>query len=192
MKHISFVVIMGAVAAAAAAAISPAQAYFYKLDGRFECLEGPNPVCGDATTSPAPKPQTSVPMIVAPMAPSSPATIAVQSSPNPPPGDPFAAMASRIRTGHPSTSDIATLIEDAKSGNPRAIELLAWCELSGLGLKRDPVEAYILYGVANAAAVPHAGDNQAVIYEMDLTSEQRQQVLDLENQGVSIARISSR
>jgi hypothetical protein len=54
---------------------------------------------------------------------------------------------------------------------------------------RNPVEAYLLYGAAGNAALPNARDNQRLIYERDLTSDQRQQVLDLANEGMSMAKI---
>jgi hypothetical protein len=54
--------------------------------------------------------------------------------------------------------------------------------LRGIGTGRDPVQAYLLYGRAAADAVPHARENQALIYERVLNQDQRQHVLDLEAQ----------
>jgi hypothetical protein len=67
--------------------------------------------------------------------------------------------------------------------------LLAWCKLNAIGMARDPVQAYLLYGAAGNAALPNARDNQRLIYERDLDSNQRQQVLDLANEGMSLAQI---
>ena len=68
----------------------------------------------------------------------------------------------------------------AAAGDLRAIELLAWCALRGIGTSRDPIAAYFLYGEAAAGDVPHARDNQALIYERSLTPVQRQRVLEIE------------
>ncbi|HLI20854.1 MAG TPA: hypothetical protein VKV32_07040, partial [Stellaceae bacterium] len=104
--------------------------------------------------------------------------------------DPLHEIAARIQAEKPASSDIAWLTKAADSGNARAIELLAWCDLNAIGTPRDPVKAYLLYGAAAEAALPHASDNQALIYENDLSPEQRQQVLDLANEGVALARLS--
>jgi hypothetical protein len=66
---------------------------------------------------------------------------------------------------------------------------LAWCKLNAIGMVRNPVEAYLLYGAAGNGALPNARDNQRLIYERDLNSEQRQQVLDLANEGMTMAKL---
>jgi TPR repeat protein len=103
--------------------------------------------------------------------------------------DPLQVVAARIQTRRPSSNDIAWLTQAARNGDARAIELLAWCKLNAIGMARDPVQAYLLYGAAGDAALPHARDNQRLIYERDLDSDQRQQVLNLANEGMTLARI---
>ena len=54
----------------------------------------------------------------------------------------------------------------AHAQNARAVELLAWCELHGVAVPSDPIQAYILYGIAASNGFKlHARDNQALVYE---------------------------
>ena len=69
----------------------------------------------------------------------------------------------------------------SESGDARALEMLAWCALTGVGTPRDPVRAYFLYGDAAVAGAPKGRENQVTVYERTLTSNQRQQVLEVEN-----------
>ena len=156
----------------------PAHAEFYRLEGRFQCLEQADAVCYDAAPSQVETPPTAA---AAPHeAPPAPAPVAMIPPARPlPPVDPISAIASRIKAERPGAGDVAALRHAATTGDPRAIEMLAWCALRGIGIERDPVEAYILYGAAAAESVPHARENQALIYEEQLTGEQRQHVLDL-------------
>jgi hypothetical protein len=62
-------------------------------------------------------------------------------------------------------------------------------KLNAIGMARDPVEAFLLYGAAGDAALPNARENQRLIFERDLDSDQRQQVLNLANEGVALARL---
>jgi len=68
----------------------------------------------------------------------------------------------------------------AAAGDPRAIELLAWCALRGIGAEANPIAAYFLYGEAAGEAVPNARENQALVYEQSLSQSERQHVLDIE------------
>jgi len=95
--------------------------------------------------------------------------------------DPLHEIASRIEAGKPSSEDLHRLRTLSRTGDGRAIELLAWCDYFGVGLPRDPVAAYILYGIASLAGVAGASANQAVIYNYVLTPNQRQMVLDIQN-----------
>ncbi len=79
---------------------------------------------------------------------------------------------------------MTTLQARAKAGNARALELLAWAELVGVGVPRDAVQAYFLYGMAAAAGLPTGRRDQASIYEGALTAEERQQVLVIENGNI--------
>jgi hypothetical protein len=157
-------------------AAPPALADFYKLEGRFQCLERADAICYDATPSLPPTPA------VAPAAPVQATPKAAQRSAAAPsaPVDPMRALANRIKLKEPAPGDLDLLRRKADTGDRGAIELLAWCALHGIGTERDPVEAYLRYGKAAANAVPRARENQAVIYEQDMSQAQRQHVLDLE------------
>lgn len=167
----------------------PSHADFYALDGRFECLNQPRAVCYDARPSrvvslPATKPEAPEPVSIAAPEPKPPAAAPAPSSPAPtrsgPAHDPIIEIASRIKAKRPAGDDVAALRRAAASGDPRAIELLAWCALSGIGTGRDPLAAFFLYGEAAASAVPRARENQAAIYTQLLTSEERQRILEIE------------
>ncbi|HKT16569.1 MAG TPA: hypothetical protein VJR47_00920 [Stellaceae bacterium] len=179
--------------AAAAACVAPAHADFYTLDGRFACLDKPDAGCGgpgraelrlpaekpaaaaqDATVAIAPAPADPPP----PSRPTAPQTKAAASGPY----NPVDAIAAAIKRNRVSAEDVATLQRLSQAGNARATELLAWCDFKGLGVARDPVAAYVLYGVAALAGIPKASANQTVIFEYALTSEQRQKVLDMQNE----------
>jgi TPR repeat protein len=195
-------VIGGFAAAGLMAQLPPAHAEFFSLDGRFQCLERGAAVCGDAQSvlKPPPAPAPGVtqnpaepePIEAAPVAApiasaapaTAPATVAVAR-----PIDPLQVVAARVQARRPSSNDLAWLAKAASDGNPRAIELLAWCKLNAIGMARDPIEAYLLYGAAGNAALPNARENQRLIYERDLNSDQRQQVLALANEDVALARI---
>jgi TPR repeat protein len=179
-----------------------ARAEFFSLDGRFECLESAATVCGEAQAVVKPLPaaqpvaQGAVvdsddpsPSATAPAATGATASASTQPRATPPSIDPLQAVAARIQARRPSSNDIAWLTQAAHNGDPRAIELLAWCKLNAIGMARDPLEAYLLYGAASDAALPHARDNQRLIFERDLDSDQRQQVLNLANEGMTLARI---
>jgi TPR repeat protein len=197
------VFVIGAFTAASFLAQLPAaQADFFSLDGRFACLESAATVCGEAqavvkplpAASPAAATQAAVvdsdePSLIAPPPAAVSAAAPASSQARAPSIDPLQAVAARIQTRRPSANDIAWLSQAAHNGDARAIELLAWCKLNAIGMARDPLQAYLLYGAASNAALPHARDNQRLIYERDLDSDQRQQVLNLANEGVSLARI---
>lgn len=177
---------------------APARADFFSLDGRFECLDHANAVCGDAQ---AIVPPPAAPARVAPpaaavavptLAADPPIALArrVTAPPVPRDDDPVHAIAQRVQSGRSTSDDLAWLQQAAKTGNARAIELLAWCKLNAIGTQGDAVEAYLLYGAAASAALPNARENQMLIYENDLNPNQRQQVLDLANEGVALAELS--
>lgn len=161
----------------------PAAAQFYSLEGRFECLNDPKAVCFDATSDgPMAKPsERATPGNAARPAGQGKARRA-SAAPRPAEAaDPLREIARRLESGHPAPDDAAALHRLAEAGDKRALELLAWCNLKGLGVARDPLQAYLLYGIAAGLGVAEARRNQAIIYENDLTSEQRHQALMIEN-----------
>lgn len=185
-------------ALATSLAAAPASAQFYRLDGRFECLERPGAVCYDASVAPAPAPaptQAAVHDTAPAEKPPEPQNhpkledlreLLAEIRAEPPvaptvPVDPLKAIALRIEAKSPLPSDLAILEADAKGGDLRAVELLAWCAFAGIGGKPDPIRAYFLYGEAAAAGVKGMAKNQAAVYATMLTSEQRQQIAEIEN-----------
>ena len=172
---------------ASALVVRPSYADFYALDGRFECLNRPQAVCYDATPSRAasqPAKRADAPRrepLVAPV-PTLEAALATKPAPehSATPLDPIIAIAARIKEKRPADGDLAALRHAAAAGDPRAIELLAWCALRGIGTGRDPVAAYFFYGEAAAVSVPRARENQSAVYRESLTPEERQRVLEIE------------
>jgi TPR repeat protein len=86
-----------------------------------------------------------------------------------------------VRDKTATAGDLEVLTRLAEANDPRAVEVLAWCRLNGIGGARDPVAAYWLYRQAAGLEVPHARENQVAIFERQLTPEQRQEVLTGEN-----------
>jgi len=164
-----------------ATAATPARAQFYSLEGRYQCLNDPSAVCYDATPSTlAPKKKSAVPDSSAPAKPEAKAAATRAVAPSAA-ADPLAAVAARLQSGAAVPHDIALLRERAAASDSRATELLAWCHLKGVGMEKDPIPAYLLYGVAARLGVANARRNQAIVYETDMTPEQRQVALTIED-----------
>jgi hypothetical protein len=198
------VIALAAALALLCAGAPAARADFFKLVGRYQCLATPDAVCGDAAPSgpgpfpPAPPaaapPETAedaAPVPAAPVIADHAANHAGTADTHPAaarrpahpaaPVDPLAALAARLQAGKPAPGDIADLRARAKAGEPRALEMLAWCEMAGIGTLRDPVHAYLLYGEAAKAGATDARATQRFIFRSRLTQDQRQQVLEIEN-----------
>ena len=166
-----------------AATATPSRAQFYSLEGRYQCLNDANAACYDTTPSvvppkPAPAAMPASSVRSKPDAKAAPTRVAAPSAV---PADPLAEIAARLRGGSAAPRDIAFLRGRAAAGDERATELLAWCHLKGVGMPKDPVPAYLLYGVAAKLGVPNARRNQAIVYETDMTPEQRQTALTIED-----------
>ena len=144
------------------ALVAPARAQFYDLDGAFRCLEKPDPECEKNLRDRPPPPPAA-------------------AQPPPKPSEPeFAEVVAHVRAKATSPTGIEVLRRLAKTSDPRAVEVLAWCELNGLGTPRDPVAAYKLCQAAELG-VAHARDNQNSVFERQLSPEQRQAILLEEN-----------
>jgi hypothetical protein len=171
---------------ALALAPAAARADFYTLEGRFQCLDRADAVCTDAVVAKleppfaAPPPDSRDSVASLPEAAAQPPTRAAPAAAAKEPADPILAVAKRIERAKPEAGDLDRLRHAADAGDGRAIELLAWCALKGIGTGRDPVQAYLLYGKAAAADVPRARQNQALVFESALDSAERQRVLDLQ------------
>jgi len=141
---------------------SPASAQFYDLDGAYRCLKTPDPACEkDLQDRPAPP---------------------VPPAPPPKPNEPsFGQVLAHVRDKTAGPGDIEVLARLAEANDARAVEVLAWCKLNGIGGARDLVAAYWLYRQAAGLEVPHARENQIAIFERQLSAEQRQEVLTGEN-----------
>ncbi|HUC64716.1 MAG TPA: hypothetical protein VMA53_04760 [Stellaceae bacterium] len=163
----------------------PAEAQFYSLDGRFQCLDNPRAVCFDATSdAPQPAPAAPRPAEPAPRREAAAKQVAIAKAPGAP-VDPLQAVILRLEARKPGPGDIALLRERTHADDKRAIELLAWANLNGIGVAPDPMEAYLLYGFGASLGVPHAKRNQAVVYETMMTPEQRQEVLTIEDETLT-------
>jgi len=182
--------------AALAAGLLPrvAGADFYTLDGKFACLESDDAACSKgnhaaemiepASGKPTENKRSPSAVDHDPVLKAPPTLARDRREQNAGSQDPLVEIAARIETGKPSSEDLKHLHTLSRSGNGRAIELLAWCDYFGIGLPRDPVAAYILYGIASLAGVAGADANQAVIYDYVLTPDQRQLVLDIQNDDI--------
>jgi len=174
----------------------PARADSAQLDWQYRCLKDPDAVCYDTTpsgldppvagTTPGShaEPSAPAPSGARPVAPEGkPMAGAATGEPAPAAQapDPLRAIAARLQARQPTPADLTALQAQAAGGNARALELLAWAELVGVGVSRDPVQAYFLYGIAAAAGAPTGSRDQAAIYEKDLTAEERQEILLIAN-----------
>jgi TPR repeat protein len=131
---------------------SAALAQFYDLDGAYHCLTTPDSACEKDLRD---QPQA----VPAPKSPSLDEVIA------------------KVRAKELGPHEAAILEKRAAANDPRAVEVLAWCKLNGIGMKADALGAFWLYGRAADLGVANARQNQIAIYESRLTPEQRQQVL---------------
>jgi hypothetical protein len=181
--------------------IEPVRADSAHLQWQYDCLKDSDAVCFDATPSGAdplaPKPAPAAAPADEPAPPSHAAAgppqgpsrkPAAKSMPTDVAADQLGALVTRLQARKPTAADMATLQALAKTGNARALDLLAWAELVGVGVPRDPVQAYFHYGVAAAAGVPTARRDQATIFSGSLTNEERQQILVIENGNVAAGR----
>ena len=133
---------------------SPAAAQFYDLDGTYRCVTAPSDACAKNLRD-QPRP-----------------------APPPAPGGPsLDQVIAKVRDKSVGPRELEVLEKQAATGDPRAVEVLAWCKLNGLGTAADVVGAYWLYRQAATLGVANARQNQIAIYETRLTPEQRQQVL---------------
>jgi len=160
----------------------PAAAQFYSLEGRFQCLDKPGSVCfdaaSDAPVAPVEAARRLVPIVAAP----EPHRAPPPAKPAPHPQDPLAAIIARMKAGQPAAGDVGVLQSHARQGDVRALEILAWADLKGVGVERDPTRAYLLYGMAARLGVANAKRNQAIVYETMMNSEQRQRALAIEDE----------
>lgn len=63
----------------------------------------------------------------------------------------------------------------AAKNDPKAVEVLAWMNARGIGIKPNLVEAFNLYQKAAALKVPRAAENALLVYK-SMNAEQRRLV----------------
>jgi len=137
----------------------PALAQFYDLDGAYHCVTTPDAACEkDLKDQPRPAPP-----------------------PPPAEGPTMEKVIAKVRDRTAGPPEIDFLEKHAGANEPRAVEVLAWCKLNGVGTVADAVAAYWLYRKAAKLGVTNARRNQIAIYESRLTPDERQQVLVQEN-----------
>ena len=135
---------------------SAALAQFYDLDGAYHCLTTPDAGC-EKELRDQPRP-----------------------APPPPAGPTLDQVIARVRSNSLGPHDVDLLEKRAAANDPRAVEVLAWCKLNGIGMPADPFAAFWLYHQAADLGVVNARQNQIAIYESKLTPDQRQEVLQRE------------
>jgi TPR repeat protein len=137
----------------------PARAQFYDLDGAYHCLTLPDAACEQELRD-QPRPV-----------------------PPPPPdnGPTMEKVVANARSKSLGPRELEFLEQHAAANEQRAVEVLAWCKLNGLGTPPDAVAAYWLYRQAAKLGVANAKRNQTAVFETRLTPEERHQVLVQEN-----------
>ncbi|HUK59388.1 MAG TPA: hypothetical protein VLV50_09175 [Stellaceae bacterium] len=139
----------------------PARAQFYDLDGAYHCVTSPDDACTKAETD-AP-------------APSLPLAQEQTDAPS------FGEAIERVKKRKPTDADMHLLAARADAKDPRAVEVMAWCKLNGIGTKPNALDAFWLYHEAAGLGVATAKRNEIAIFEHRLTSAERQEVLTKES-----------
>jgi TPR repeat protein len=139
---------------------TPARAQFYDLDGAYRCLTAPDPAC-EKELRDQPRPASSA-------RPSGD-------------GPTLEQVVAKVRDKSLGPREVQFLEQHAAANEQRAVEVLAWCKLNGLGTPADAVAAYWLYRQAAKLGVANARRNQTAVFNTRLTPEERQQVLVQEN-----------
>jgi TPR repeat protein len=152
-----FILAAGLVALAA----HPARAQFYDLDGTYRCVTTPDDSCA--------KSESDAP------APALPLAREQDDAPS------FAEAIEHVKKRAPSEADMRVLAARAEAKDARAVEVMAWCKLNGIGTKANALDAFWLYHEAEQLGVANAKRNETAIFERRLTSAQRQEVLTKES-----------
>lgn len=77
-----------------------------------------------------------------------------------------------IKSGVVTPIELKEIIHHVEANNPKAVEIYAWMNTKGVGIKQDLVKAFDLYQKAHLLGVEGAERNAALIYQV-LTPEQR-------------------
>jgi hypothetical protein len=114
----------------------PARAQFYDLDGTYHCVTTPDDACAKSESDAA---QPALPL--------------AKEQPEAPT---FAEAIEHVKKRAPTEADMRLLAARADAKDARAVEVMAWCKLNGIGTKPSALDAFWLYheaaglGVANA------------------------------------------
>ena len=135
----------------------PARAQFYDLDGTYHCVTAPDQACAKTETQ---NPAPSQPL--------------AQDQPQAPS---FDEVIEHVKKRAPTEADMRVLAARVAAKDGRAVEVMAWCKLNGIGTKANALDAYWLYRQAEQLGVPNAKGNETAIYERLLTSAERQEIL---------------
>ena len=82
-----------------------------------------------------------------------------------------------IQQNNVSPVDLEEIITQSDKNNPKAIEIYAWMNTRGVGIKQNLLKAFELYQKAAKLNVANAENNAAQIYK-DLSADQRAQLLN--------------
>ncbi len=135
----------------------PARAQFYDLDGTYHCVTTPDDSC---TKSESDSTQPALPL--------------AKEEPEAPT---FAEAIEHVKKRAPTEADMHLLAARADAKDARAVEVMAWCKLNGIGTKPNALDAFWLYHEAAELGVATAKRNETAIFEHRLTSAERQEVL---------------
>ncbi len=82
-----------------------------------------------------------------------------------------------IQQNKVSPVDLEEIISQSEKNNPKAVEIYAWMNTKGVGIKQNLLKAFELYQKAAKLGVANAENNAAQIYKA-LSSDQRAQLLN--------------
>lgn len=82
-----------------------------------------------------------------------------------------------IQQNNVSPVDLEEIITQSDKNNPKAIEIYAWMNTKGVGIKQNLLKAFELYQKAAKLGVANAENNAAQIYKV-LSADQRAQLLN--------------
>ena len=82
-----------------------------------------------------------------------------------------------IQENNVSPVDLEEIITQSEKNNPKAIEIYAWMNTKGIGVKQNLLKAFELYQKAAKLNVANAENNAAQIYKA-LSADQRAQLLN--------------
>jgi hypothetical protein len=136
----------------------PARAQFYDLDGTYRCVTTPNDACAKTEADAPP--------------PAKPDAKEQQQGPS------FADAIEHVKKRNPTEADMRVIAARVDAKDARAVEVMAWCKLNGIGAKADALGAFWLYHEAAQLGVANAAKNETAIFERRLTSAERQEVLE--------------